>query len=461
METKTPAAAAGPRIENGSALLMAVIVLALVSLTGMSLVFLSSNEQKMSRRSTHLKQAFFLAEAGEEAARTRLFIMNGNEDFSDELTTFAGANGVFDLDLTNLVPIFDAAGNLTGVTGVGDDVPIQAVRKVGNGWTLAFLTNDPAEGITTTTDNNDLVMITSIGTGPDRSAEIVQAIVQRWDLVPELPPATITLLGQDVVFDGGTSDAHEYSGDDCPGGIPGLSVPIVGVIDDGAEADAEQGLHYSDLDPVTGDYDGPDYESGQWSLEDTFVNLNDPTNPMLQANGFGGLGDMYTDCEATKEFIETMRKIADVVCIREPQNGTKASVVCPAPSTPYSNVIFVDGDYELNPPGGAGTLVVTGQLRYDGKASWRGLIYAFGSGEFVHKGAGNGLISGAILVADVAGPDGIYGTDDDCTGGDENNFGVASFDMSGGGNADTRYCSSDIYAGKPNPPLRITSFRQD
>ncbi len=126
----------------------------------------------------------------------------------------------------------------------------------------------------------------------------------------------------------------------------------------------------------------------------------------------------------------------------------------------YTNVIFVDGDYELNPPGGSGTLVVTGEVRYNGRASWDGLIYAFGAGRFVQNGAGNGLISGAVMVANIAGPDGIYGNEDDCTGGDEG-FGTVTFDMSGGGSGDTQFCSSDILAAKPNPPLRIRSFRQN
>ncbi len=123
-------------------------------------------------------------------------------------------------------------------------------------------------------------------------------------------------------------------------------------------------------------------------------------------------------------------------------------------------MIFVDGDYELNPPGGSGTLVVTGEMRYDGRAGWDGLIYVFGSGRFVQKGAGNGLISGAIMAANIAGPDGIYGNEDDCSGG-EDGFGMVRFDMSGGGSGDTQYCSADILAANPNPPLRITSFRQD
>jgi hypothetical protein len=445
--------------QNGSALVMAVFVLAIVTMTGVSLLFLGSTELKMSQRSVDLKQTFYLAEAGEEAARTVLYLMNGNDDFSDELVSFAGDNGVFDLDVDDLSAILDSAGNLTGVSGVGDDVPIRPATSLGDGWYTAFVTNDPAEGITTTTDTNDLVMITSIGVTRNGSTEIVQAIVQRWELVPDLPPATITLLGQEVEFEGGSSSSHSYTGDDCPGGIPGLSVPVVGVISEAAETDAEQGIHQGDWDPVLDDYEGPEYESATMTREDTFVNLNDPDDPILLANDFGGLGEAWTDCEAMHEFVETMRDIADVVCCSEPVCSSTSE--CILPETRYTNVIFVDGDYEIIPPGGEGTLVVTGEARYDGKASWSGMIYAFGAGRFVQKGSGNGSISGAVMVANIAGPDGIYGNEDDCTGGDDDGFGKAKFDMSGGGTGDTQYCSADILAAKPNPPLRITNFRQD
>ena len=76
--------------QSGSALLMAVFVLTLVTMTGVSLLFLGTNELKMSQRSVELKRAFYFAEAGEEAARTALYLTNGNDDFSDELIGLAG-----------------------------------------------------------------------------------------------------------------------------------------------------------------------------------------------------------------------------------------------------------------------------------------------------------------------------------------------------------------------------------
>jgi len=434
----------GAAAERGSAMVMAVFVLFLLTLSGMSLMFLGTNEATMSRRSTHVKQAFYLAEAGEESARTALYLANGNDPFTDDLVAHAGVNGTFDLDVAALRVVYDPAGIPTSVTGIGDDVPVTGLTRLGTGWFAAFVTNDPAEalGVTTTVDTNDLVMLTSIAVGTDRTSEVVQAIVQRRQILPQLPSATITLLGPLPTFEGGTSNVHEYSGEDCGGnGVPGLIVPVVGTVGSDAEERAEEGIK---------EHNGPDYEAGTYTQDETFVDMTDATDTLLAASDFPGLDDTWTDCEKLHDLVESLREVADVIC---------TGPSCVFPTTRYSNVLFVDGDLEVNPPGGEGTLVVTGELRFNGRASWSGMIYVVGTGRYVTTGAGTGLISGAIVVADIAGPDGVYGNGDDCSGGDDG-FDTAVFDMSGGGNATTRYCTEDILAYGPNPPYPIVNFRQ-
>ena len=430
--------------ERGSAMVAAMFVLFLLAVTGVSLLFLGTTEAKMGRQSTKVKQAFYLAEAGEESARTALWLANGPNSFDDDLLARTGSNLVFDLDVDNLAFVYNSSGVPTGLTGIGDDSPIVAPTALATGWYAAVLTNDPAEalGFSSPDDTNNLVMLTSISTSKSgASVEVVQAIVQRREILPQLPPATITLLGPLPDFQGGRSNAREYFGSDCGGrGIAGLNVPVVGTVGSDAEASAELGIKV---------VDGPDYTSGTYQSGETFVDLTDPSDPILSANSYPGLSDVYTDCQKLHKLVEDMRAVADVVC-----TGT-----CTFPTTRYSNVIFVDGDIEINPPGGSGTLVVTGELRYNGRADWRGMIYVFGEGRFVHSGSGNGVISGALMVADIAGPDNVYGTGDDCSGGDDG-FSTAVFDMSGGGNAVTQYCSQDINANMPNPPYKIVNFRQ-
>jgi hypothetical protein len=440
--------------QRGSALLFAVFVLALVSLSGIGLLFLTNSEIRTSYVGLREKRAFYLAEAGEEDGRMTLFGINGNNPFTDDLVSYAGANGVFDaIDPTAIQPIFDNAGALTGVTGVGDDVPVRGVTGLSNGYYMAFVTNDPAEGVTTTADANNLVLFTGIGAGPNGEFEVVQALVERWEVLPQMPPATITLLGPTPDFTTGVSEPHVYTGDDCGGGpgkgkgkgmesgpgIPDFNVPVVGTIGSSAELTAESGMQSN-----------PEYVSGDWHDSDTFADLTDLTEPTLIDSGFTGLNPLWTDCAAMHEFVAQMHELATMICT-DPD--------CTLPPASLTNLTYVDGDFNVGPEGGAGTLVVTGHLRYNGSASWNGMIFVFGQGEFERFGSGNGHISGALMIADIAGDDNIYGNADDCESGD-GGFNSVSFDMAGGGTAETVYCSADILGSKPNPPYRILSFRQ-
>jgi hypothetical protein len=74
-------------------------------------------------------------------------------------------------------------------------------------------------------------------------------------------------------------------------------------------------------------------------------------------------------------------------------------------------------------------------------------------------GAGNGMISGGLIIADIAGPDNVYGTADDCTGPD-NGFDTPTYDESGGGNGTTRYCTVDLNAANHSPPYDVIQFLQ-
>ena len=82
-----------------------------------------------------------------------------------------------------------------------------------------------------------------------------------------------------------------------------------------------------------------------------------------------------------------------------------------------------------------------------------------GEGVFRRVGVGTGLISGATVLANIAGPDGVYGNSDDCTGGTDG-FSSTEYDESIGGTGVTTYCSSEIQAATPYTRYAIVEFRQ-
>jgi hypothetical protein len=66
-------------------------------------------------------------------------------------------------------------------------------------------------------------------------------------------------------------------------------------------------------------------------------------------------------------------------------------------STAAPTLTFVDGDCVLD--GGAGMLIVTGNLELNGNPSFNGLIFVLGGGTINRDGGGNGNIYGSITVA--------------------------------------------------------------
>jgi hypothetical protein len=268
-------------------------------------------------------------------------------------------------------------------------------------------------------------------------------------LVPGVPPATITMLGPQPDFQSGTSKVKVYEGEDCAGaGVPGLYVPIVGAIGSPEIVHAEQGIATN-----------PTFRSGPMADEETFADLTNDAEPAVASSGYGAIDESWTDCENWLLVIETMREMADVVCA----HGTELYDTCMPPADHPQRLVFGDGELRIPPGNHTGILVVTGQLIMNGNASWAGLILAVGEGNYLVNGAGNGVVTGGLIVADVAGPDNIYGTDDDCTGGGSGRnegFGQATFLENGGGNAGTVYCTTVLSASWPPPPYEIREFLQ-
>jgi len=432
--------------QDGSALVLAVFVLVLVTGMGVGLLFTTQTELKMSVASVNAKQAFFLSEGGLEDGRDKIFQINKTSpnprDLSEELQIFAGSDNVLDFDYKNVQPTYDVSGKLTGFTGYGDDEPLRAISELGDGWYATFVTNDPVEGVTTVVDNNNQLLLTAIAVNEDGSSEMVRALVERPDTFA-IPPAAITILGPNAVFDGGNSSAKDYVGDDygthCPAGT-GVDVPVVGVIGGVSETSAEAGVQKPSS-----------YVQGAETGVDTVDDIT-----LLP-----DLPELWTNCEMLVELGEL---IWSQVQLRGDSTTPEADLG--TPGAPKS--VFIDGDYVLSGgTAGAGLLWVTGELTVDGNASWQGPIFVVGKGDFLRDGAGNGSLVGGIIVADVSGPDRALFTGDDCSGDDgilgtgDDGVAQSSFLVNGSGTGTTGYCSAYFTDWQSMRPFRILSFHQE
>ncbi len=490
----------GAAAERGSALILSVFVLALLASMGIALLFISDGEMQMSRANLRTNKVFFLAEAGIENARETLFQINGNGDFSDDLVAAAGPDGTIDFDMTTVQPSYDSNGNFTGFTGFNDDVPVkthvcsvttstmcssnadcpggETCNKnnsvLGDGFYSVFLTNDPAENRTNTTDVNERVMLTGLGVGPDRSVEVAQAVIEMHSILPTVPPATVTMLGPAPEFYSSRSKVKDYLGDDC-GSPGGLAVPVFGLVGPSAEAAAETGIQAN-----------PDYQSGIYSDQDVFADLTDNTEPTVAASGMGTLDSRWQDCQHILDMLEELREYADNVCHGSLYcDPTTPCHPCDPSTTTPQSITFIEGDYRVQGNmHGYGTLVVTGRVEFGGGVDWDGLILPWGEGEYYLNGGGNGTVQGGMIVANVSGPDGVMGgrcavtkstrclldsdcpmgevctkSNDDCTGGVKG-FDSALVDENGGGNSGTVYCSTVLKMANPVKPYEVVEFKQ-
>ena len=436
-------------------MVLAMFVLFLLASTGAALLFLADSEQESSKANNRASQAFYIAEAGLERARQALYDANGLDTFDDDLTTAAGANGTIDVAPDGLTPVFDSNGNLTGVNGAGNDVPLLSVTSLNGGRTLAYLTNDPLEGRSTTDDENDRLAIVAVGAGANRTFEVVEAVIERRPPIPLVPPSTITMLGPTPDFHSATSKVKDYVGDDCAGtgfaGVTDLYVPIVGTIGDAAESVAESGRATNPEFYIDGALDIPDPITHD---SDSFANLTDSSEPSLNSPSAAAVPNdsaAWNDCATLQSLLADLRARADHVC----RSGT-----CNFPDYGPDTVLFIEGDYTLGPSesGGQGVLVCTGELTLNGRTNWSGLILAVGEGAYRINGSGNGQIIGGLLIADIAGADNVYGTADDCQSG-SSGLGQTVYDERGGGNALNVYCSTALNNTNVRP-YEVVDFLQ-
>ncbi len=433
--------------QDGSALVMAVFVLALLTAMGTALLFLSQNEVKMGEASIRPKKAFYYAEAGLEHARRALWMVNRADDFADDLTLATGGTpgDPIGFDPETIAPVYDSFNNLIGFNGYDNDTPLISIRQLDDGWYAAFMSNDYGEGRTNSVDTDNRIILSGVGVGPDQSFEVVEAVIDIQPFLPEMPPSAIFMLGPTPDFSSGTSKKKAYIGDDC-GVAGGDYYPVVGTFGPGAEAQAE-----------TGAGSNPTYNTGPYSTSDDVI-------ADITASPVPGMSDpTYTvdsewgSCEKMRDMVEGLRAVADYTCA----SGTQlATPTCPADVSNPKHIYFGDGDLTVTQnTDHYGMLVVTGTLSLGAAVDFEGVILVIGEGVFHLNGSGNGVVVGSVIVADIAGPDGVYGTSDDCTGGD-GGFDVAVYHQNGGGNAGTVYCSNVLNLSEQAEPYEILQFRQ-
>jgi len=415
------------RNQKGLVLPIALVFLVVLGMMGAAAVMITGTDIKISGNYKNSETAFYVAEAGIENAREVLRAMNaasGNKkSFSDELASVTGSNGVLD-----------------GYASGTDDVALISSASLGNSSYTVYLTNDDVDGSSNQTDSNQTVTLTSVATGPIGSRATLESTVKIFDFFP--PPGAITLLGNGATFTGNNSGDKNLHGDDQCGTEP--PKPVVAI------------THPADLLGIQASINSskPQTYHSKDSGGNDVTALTDPDAISTTISGstiasiISNYGTNLLDAHDLNDLVKDVKSLADTVA----PGGTAATdVYVGAPGD--TRVVVVDGDFSLN-TNGAGILLVTGELTFQGNIDYDGLILVFGEGSMKRQGGGENNIRGGIIVADTRGPDGIIGTADDA-------LGPPTMDTSGGGKSNIIYCSTaidDMIGAVPPRPIAFKHF---
>jgi hypothetical protein len=198
-------------------------------------------------------------------------------------------------------------------------------------------------------------------------------------------PSALTLVGNNVNFDGPSSTSFNINGNDqIPVGscAPGPS----GVSAIGYTNGSDSSLSNILAGNVSANQS---HYLGAGTMTPNVTNVTGLPPTLQTPSGLDAL-------------VQTIAQNADAV-INVPPGQTAEEISLPAgmlAGTPET--VLVNGNFDLGSHStGTGVLVVTGIFSYDTDSSWKGLILVIGQGKALsnHLGTDNGQIDGAILVA--------------------------------------------------------------
>jgi len=387
------------------------------------------------------KGARSIAEAGAEYARESLRTqLRAGATLNQKLLD--AANGGALLNAT----VYSAFNGSTGLSNTTANTPLIAPTGFESGTFQVFLTNDRAEpgavnqaaSVKSTVDTNNRIMITSLGSTAGGGLAAVQEQLKIFDafLAGRSMPGVLVLPGPSVNFNTFSSNARQVTGVDVDGAG---CFPTVSVTSNAAKALVDAAIlakrptAYQSCLPFTG--------PATQNFLPTADNPYDPVSPNVPLLP----GDpRLIRVKYLQQLVKSVMEAADFHSLSDP-GFTGGTISDP-------KIIAIDGDASFpNNWTGAGIVLVTGALKFNGGFQYDGLMLAIGEGSYEHTGNGPGWVRGTTLVANVNTP---WATDPTYVG-------VPSYKDDGGGNSLMQYSTRDLdrYAAAIMP-LQLLTFQQ-
>ena len=318
------------------------------------------------------------------------------------------------------------------------------------GGGFSRLLNSPAisSGVTTlsatvTAGDPKRLLVTSYGWGPRGAQKRLAMTVSRvrFDLDP---PAPIVIRGADpdptgttpasMTFDLGSSNSKIYTGKDSAG-VEAIKSSVAVSLYDWKAANAGIIKGSTVGDPKVNILD-IDTIPTPWPTPSTTLTPYPSTLPDSARTP-----EILETADKARAYLDEMEAVARTTDVTVARPNGRYFTSCGAPlngyagdDSPYEPILtFVDGNCNLD--GGAGLLIVTGNLVMNGNADFQGIIVVLGNGNVTRDGGGSGHINGSWLVGRlIRNP----------VGTQSRKFLAPTFDVSGGGNGEFRFDSKKV-----------------
>jgi len=395
--------------EKGAALVISILLATLLLAVAGTVLLTSGMSAITSIDATAELQAYYGAESGLEAA---LNVLRGHVQPNGIANpTRMGFRNAVSRATSNRSNDASTVARMSAWLNYGND---GRVRPAGANYSYSVVVIDPDDpkGITRNANaayRPSRIQVQSTGYGPNGSVKRMEMIVQKTSFDFE-PAAMLMLRGADdgspatMSFDIGSSNAKFYSGQDNAGHLGPL--PTFGVTTPGDLAVANDAITKGATVADVKTAQVPETELPSW----------------LQ------------DANAARKFLNDMQIVArSMGRYYTTFSGQAGTTTTPA-------FTFVNGNATLD--GGAGLMIVTGNLVLNGNPSFNGVILVLGEGTVNRDGGGNGNIYGSIYVARFARswPSSENGL--------SHPFLAPIFQTSGGGTANLKYDSEWVQKAK-------------
>ncbi|HMD43155.1 MAG TPA: hypothetical protein VKH45_08775 [Candidatus Acidoferrum sp.] len=240
--------------------------------------------------------------------------------------------------------------------------------------------------------------VTALAVLPNGTRRMLQYLVAPIVISPSTTgntfPAALTLDGNGVIYQDPNSASYKINGQDgCSTTTPPAAVQSITY----TNAADYASIHAQALSKNPGNYPGspmyPVPPAGTYAA-------TSPSIPIPPIPVPAPIRQSWQSPATLNAIVQDITNSADVVINT---NATGSDISSQAPTMSFTNPMTIVVNGNLNLTGwhntGFGLLLVTGVLTYDPDATWNGVVLVIGQGIFSSINNGSGGINGSVLVA--------------------------------------------------------------